>query len=59
MTENDTTADTRYRVVLLDGNVFWNTDGRSMFTLETARMYARWMGGTVEPIVLPGKTESA
>jgi hypothetical protein len=47
MTSTDQQPDT-YRVILSDGSVFWNTDGKARFTLEIARMYARWMHGTVE-----------
>lgn len=38
-----------YRLILPDGTMFTNTDGCSLFTLEEARVYARWMGGTVTP----------
>lgn len=59
MIENESTEGIHYRVILSDGTVFWTAEGKTRFTLDTARMYARWMGGTVEPIVLLKKTESA
>jgi len=42
-----TQGEEKYKVILPSRAVFVNVSGQAKFTLETARMYARWVHGTV------------